>query len=150
MAHRFFVCFQAGQLAQAVSICIKNLHDYQLALLIVCVHRDVSARTPVLRDLWLSRIIPIAKGAGDYWLQSIAYWQLEQLRNAALVLFSFANRKGMRPLAIAEPLKAKHHPYPRLTKVSDDRFDVAQSYFCDAGAAQEFQLGLTSAFLCVC
>ena len=120
MAASFYIL--AGQMPQAVSICVKNLHDYQLALLIAGSNVDAAMRAHCLREVWRARVLPIARGAGDLWLQSIAYWQLGQLRNAALVLFG---GEATAQTSVAEPLKAVHHQYPRLTREGEDSSAVA-------------------------
>ena len=119
LAASFYII--AGQLTQAVSICFKNLHDYQLAVLVTAVNKDPSLRQQCLKELWKNRILSIANGADDCWLCSIARWHLGELRNAALTLF----RTQTKQTAVPEPLQAQHHQFPQLTPRSADNSVVS-------------------------
>jgi len=62
----------ADSLKDAVNVCIRNLHDYQLAVAIARVYEGDHG--PVLGQIIDERVLPQAAESEDRWLASWGYW----------------------------------------------------------------------------
>ena len=74
-----------GSLKDAVSVCLKHLQDFQLAVAIArVVEQDDEG--PVWRDILTSTVIPTAFKEGNRWLASWAFWLLRRRDLAVRIL----------------------------------------------------------------
>ena len=64
----------ADCLKDAVNVCLRNLHDLQLAIAIARVYEGDDG--PVLRQIINEHVLPRAAQEGDRWLASWAFWML--------------------------------------------------------------------------
>ncbi|OAQ88179.1 WD repeat protein [Purpureocillium lilacinum] len=64
----------ADHLEDAVEVCLRQLHDMQLAVAVARVHGGDSS--PVLRKLLRDEVLPLAAQQGNRWLASWAFWML--------------------------------------------------------------------------
>ncbi|KJZ72049.1 hypothetical protein HIM_08610 [Hirsutella minnesotensis 3608] len=64
----------AGHLEDAVEVCLRQLHDMQLAIAITRVYEG--DRGPVLRKILHDEVLPSAGQHGNRWLASWAFWML--------------------------------------------------------------------------
>ena len=74
-----------GSLKDAVSVCIKQLSDFQLAIAIARVVEQ-SNDGPVLTSILNKTVIPIAFKSGNRWLASWAFWLLHRRDLAVRIL----------------------------------------------------------------
>ncbi|RDX52017.1 hypothetical protein OH76DRAFT_1400924 [Lentinus brumalis] len=65
-----------GSLKDAVSVCIRNLGDWQLAVAIARVVEGDDG--PILQDILNNTVIPLAFKEGNRWLASWAFWLLHR------------------------------------------------------------------------
>ncbi|KAI0721213.1 RAVE protein 1 C terminal-domain-containing protein [Cerioporus squamosus] len=65
-----------GGLKDAVSVCIRNLGDWQLAVAIARVVEGDDG--PILQDILNNTVIPLAFKEGNRWLASWAFWLLHR------------------------------------------------------------------------
>lgn len=65
-----------GSLKDAVNVCVRNIHDIQLAVAIARVYEGDDG--PVLKELIKKEVLPFAYKTGDRWLASWAYWKLQE------------------------------------------------------------------------
>lgn len=81
-----------------MGVILKNLKDYHLAIAIcrvydgksylgLCFHHQVTRRSlgdnsPLLRDILVSHVLPLAIETNDRWLVSIVYTLLDEKREA--------------------------------------------------------------------
>ncbi|KAK9450684.1 RAVE protein 1 C terminal-domain-containing protein [Limtongia smithiae] len=65
----------ADSLKDAVNVCLKNLHDLQLAIAIARIYEG-DDNGPVYLDLLQKEVLPLAYRTGDRWLASLAFYQL--------------------------------------------------------------------------
>jgi RAVE protein 1 C terminal len=82
-AAAFFIL--GGSLKDAVTVCLRHLDDFQLA---VALARVVEGRddSPVLGDILNETIIPLAFKKGNRWLGSWAFWLLHRRDLAVRIL----------------------------------------------------------------
>lgn len=74
MAAAFFLL--GGSLRDAISVCLKQMGDFQLA---VAITRIVEGENgPILTDMLKTTIIPMAFKEGNRWLGSWAFWRLNR------------------------------------------------------------------------
>lgn len=72
-------------LKDAVNVCLKNLEDFQLAIALArIIEHDDSG--PVLRDILLNTVLPMAFRKGNRWLGSWAFWLLRRRDLAVKIL----------------------------------------------------------------
>ncbi|PHH81707.1 hypothetical protein CDD83_3504 [Cordyceps sp. RAO-2017] len=64
----------AGQLQDAVDVCVRQLRDVQLAIAVSRVHEGDEG--PVLRRILQKEVLPMAAQEGNRWLASWAFWML--------------------------------------------------------------------------
>lgn len=64
----------AGHLEDAVEVCLRQLHDMQLAVAITRVYEGDGG--PVLQRLLRDELLPMAAQKGNRWLASWAFWML--------------------------------------------------------------------------
>jgi len=92
----------AGSLKDAVNVCIKNLKDFQLAVVICRLYEGDGS--PLLADLLGKTVLPDAILQGNRWLAGIAYWHLGQREKALRVivepLSNFVETKEQAPSEI--------------------------------------------------
>jgi hypothetical protein len=74
-----------GSLKDAVSVCIKQLSDFQLAIAIARVVEQ-SNEGPVLMSILNNSVIPTAFSSGNRWLASWAFWLLHRRDLAVRIL----------------------------------------------------------------
>lgn len=74
----------SGSLKDAVNVCVKNLNDIQLAVVLCRVYEGDSS--PLLVDLLQKGVLPGAIEQGNRWLASIAFWHLNQREKALKVI----------------------------------------------------------------
>lgn len=73
-----------GSLKDAVSVLLKNVGDWQLA---VALARVVDGDDgPILRDILTGTVIPLAFKDGNRWLASWAFWLLRRRDLAVRIL----------------------------------------------------------------
>ncbi|KZT57808.1 hypothetical protein CALCODRAFT_265994 [Calocera cornea HHB12733] len=77
----------AGALTDAVNVCVKQLNDIQLAIAIARVYEQ-NDDGPVLRDLLLKTVIPIAFAQDNRWLGSWAFWMLHKRDLAVRIIMT--------------------------------------------------------------
>ena len=73
-----------GSLKDAVSVCIKNIGDWQLAVAITRVVEGDDG--PILQDILNNTVIPLAFKEGNRWLASWAFWMLRRRDLAVRIL----------------------------------------------------------------
>lgn len=64
----------AGQLEDAVEVCLRQLKDLQLAIAISRVYEGDGG--PVLRKILQDEVLAVAAQEGNRWLASWAFWML--------------------------------------------------------------------------
>ncbi|KAH8120057.1 RAVE protein 1 C terminal-domain-containing protein [Phellopilus nigrolimitatus] len=84
-AAAFFIL--GGSLKDAVHVCVKQLNDPQLAVALARVVEQGEER-PILSDILMSVIVPIAFEKGNRWLGSWAFWLLNRRDLAVRILVS--------------------------------------------------------------
>lgn len=93
-------------LADAVSVCLRHLRDFQLAIAIARVYEG-SDTGPVLRNLLETHVAAIALGQGHRWLSSWTFWMLKRRDLAVRVIVSpfkdMALELPFRIHAVGEP-----------------------------------------------
>jgi len=94
-AAAFFVL--GGSLKDAVSVCIKHLQDFQLAIALA---RIMEGRDdgPVLKEILMNTVLPIAFQDGNRFLASWCFWTLHRrdlsLRILVVSLLYFSHPYG--------------------------------------------------------
>eukprot|EP00002_Diphylleia_rotans_P006502 TRINITY_DN1585_c0_g1_i7.p1 TRINITY_DN1585_c0_g1~~TRINITY_DN1585_c0_g1_i7.p1 ORF type:complete len:1902 (+),score=296.34 TRINITY_DN1585_c0_g1_i7:71-5776(+) len=84
MAASFFIL--AGQLAEAIKICCKQLNDSLLAVLIARIYEgDTGNSFPKLLE---EKILPEASSSNDFWMESICHWWLHRYQQSLSVLLA--------------------------------------------------------------
>ncbi|RPD64989.1 hypothetical protein L227DRAFT_635288 [Lentinus tigrinus ALCF2SS1-6] len=73
-----------GSLKDAVSVCIKNMGDWQLAVALARVVEGDDG--PILQDILSNTVIPLAFRDGNRWLASWAFWMLRRRDLAVRIL----------------------------------------------------------------
>eukprot|EP00743_Colponemidia_sp_Colp-15_P008961 GILK01009777.1.p1 GENE.GILK01009777.1~~GILK01009777.1.p1 ORF type:complete len:1392 (+),score=301.13 GILK01009777.1:304-4176(+) len=79
-----FFFMLGGQLDDAVKICVNDMGDVQLALLICRLSEGDNG--PEYKKTLEQYILPVAKASGDMWLESICYWLLKKHADAIQAL----------------------------------------------------------------
>ena len=64
-------------LKDAVTICIKQLQDFQLAVALARIVED-GDDGPILKDILKNTVVPIALQDGNRWLACWAFWKLKR------------------------------------------------------------------------
>ncbi|KAF4507033.1 hypothetical protein G6O67_005710 [Ophiocordyceps sinensis] len=64
----------AGHLEDAVEVCLRQLHDLQLAIAVARVYEGGGG--PVVRKILRDEVLPMAAQEGNRWLASWAFWML--------------------------------------------------------------------------
>ncbi|KAM4059312.1 hypothetical protein HRG_007830 [Hirsutella rhossiliensis] len=64
----------AGHLEDAVEVCLRQLHDMQLAIAVARVYEGDGG--PVLQKILRDEVLPLAAQEGNRWLASWAFWTL--------------------------------------------------------------------------
>jgi hypothetical protein len=64
----------ADSLKDAVNICIRNLHDFQLAIAVARVYE--SDESPILAQIVTEHVLPNALKNGDRWMASWGFWMV--------------------------------------------------------------------------
>ncbi|KAG9314237.1 RAVE protein 1 C terminal-domain-containing protein [Chiua virens] len=94
-----------GSLKDAVSVCLKQLSDFQLAVALARVIEGNDG--PVLRVILNNTVLPIAFREGNRWLGSWAFWLLRRRDLSVRILLTplrdLADSLDMRHLEIGEP-----------------------------------------------
>jgi len=102
-----------GSLKDAVSVCIKQLGDFQLAVAIARVVEQ-SNEGPIMQDILENTILPIAFQFGNRWLGSWAFWLLHRRDLAVRIILTplqdIAAGFNMQISEIGEP----HYDDPSL------------------------------------
>ncbi|GAW06008.1 wd repeat protein [Lentinula edodes] len=102
-----------GSLKDAVNVCIKQLHDFQLAIAIARVVEQ-SNEGPVLCSILNNTVLPTAFREGNRWLASWAFWLLHRrdlgVRILVTPLQDLANILDISVKDIGEP----HYDDPSL------------------------------------
>ncbi|KAI8330852.1 RAVE protein 1 C terminal-domain-containing protein [Chlamydoabsidia padenii] len=70
----------ADKLKDAVNVILKNLKDYQLAIVVCRVYDGDDS--PLLKDILKNYVIPLSIESNDRWLLGTAYWLLGQTHDA--------------------------------------------------------------------
>ncbi|KAF9229125.1 hypothetical protein BS17DRAFT_4921 [Gyrodon lividus] len=95
-----------GSLKDAVSVCIKQLSDFQLAIALARVV-ELGNDGPILRDILNNTVLPIAFREGNRWLGSWAFWLLRRRDLSVRILLTplrdLADSLGMQVPEIGEP-----------------------------------------------
>ena len=73
-----------GSLKDAVSVCLKNIGDWQLAVALVRVIEGDDS--PILRDILNNTVVPLAFKEGNRYLASWAFWMLRRRDLAVRIL----------------------------------------------------------------
>ncbi|KDQ14428.1 hypothetical protein BOTBODRAFT_159267, partial [Botryobasidium botryosum FD-172 SS1] len=76
-----------GSLKDAVNVCIKQMGDFQLAIALARVGEN-GDDGPILRDILLKTVIPLAFREGNRWLASWAFWILRRRDLAVQILLT--------------------------------------------------------------
>jgi len=96
-----------GSLKDAVSVCVKQLSDFQLAVALARVVEQ-SNDGPVLCDILNNTVLPIAFRDGNRWLGSWAFWLLNRRDLAVRILLTplqdIASALDIRVTDISESL----------------------------------------------
>jgi RAVE protein 1 C terminal. len=74
-----------GSLKDAVSVCLKQIKDFQLAIAIARVVEQ-SNEGPVLKEILSKTVIPLAFESGNRYLGSWAFWVLHRRDLAVRIL----------------------------------------------------------------
>lgn len=74
-----------GSLKDAVSVCLRNLQDFQLAIALARVVEG-DDNGPIFIDILKTTVIPIAFKEGNRWLASWAFWMLKRRDLAVRIL----------------------------------------------------------------
>lgn len=74
----------------AVNVCIKQLGDFQLAIVLARIVEQ-SNEGPVLKDILVNTVLPTAFQLGNRWLGSWAFWLLHRRDLAVRILLVFKN-----------------------------------------------------------
>ncbi|KAF9566167.1 hypothetical protein CPC08DRAFT_733774 [Agrocybe pediades] len=102
-----------GSLKDAVNVCIKQLGDFQLAILLARIVEQ-SNEGPVLKDILVNAVLPTALQLGNRWLGSWAFWLLHRRDLAVRILLTplqdIATAFDVKVDAIGEP----HYDDPGL------------------------------------
>ncbi|ORZ24097.1 RAVE protein 1 C terminal-domain-containing protein [Absidia repens] len=69
-----------GKLKDAVNVILKNLKDFHLAIAVCRVYDGDDS--PLLKDILVNYVIPLAIETNDRWLLTISYWLLGQTHDA--------------------------------------------------------------------
>jgi len=77
-------------LKDAVNVCIKQLGDFQLAIVLARIVEQ-SNEGPVLKDILVNTVLPTAFQLGNRWLGSWAFWLLHRRDLAVRILLVFKN-----------------------------------------------------------
>lgn len=79
----------AGHLEDAVEVCLRQLHDLQLAIAVARVYEGGGG--PVVRKILRDEVLPMAAQEGNRWLASWAFWMLgrKDMAVRALVVSGF-------------------------------------------------------------
>ena len=64
----------ADSLKDAVNVCLRNLHDFQLAIAVARVYEG--DESPILAQIVTDHVLPNALRKGDRWLASWGFWIL--------------------------------------------------------------------------
>lgn len=94
----------ADHLSDAVSVCLNQLQDIQLAITITRIYAGDSS--PVLRSLLAEKVLPLAVAQGNRWMASWVFWML--------------NKRDLAVRALVSPLRI-------LTTISTDDGAVGQT-----------------------
>lgn len=73
-AAAFFIL--GDSIKDAVSVCLRNLDDFQLAIALTRVYEGDDG--PVLRSILEDTVLPFAFQQGSRWLASWAFWMLKR------------------------------------------------------------------------
>lgn len=74
-----------GSLQDAVTVCLKQLQDFQLAVALARIGEQ-SNDGPVLSGILTNSVLPIALKDGNRWLASWAFWLLHRRDLAVRVI----------------------------------------------------------------
>lgn len=135
----------ADRLKDAMSVCLHQLHDLQLAIAIARVYESVPApggrpaalnlgpneAGPVLRVFLEEEALPIAARRGDRWLASCAFWMLRRRDLAVRALLTPVDvllAEGLAGSGTATPMGGRgvaekgspDHPYNARLYLTDD------------------------------
>ena len=64
----------AGNVRDAVNVCASQMQDIQLAIAVIRVHEGDDS--PLLQELLLERVLPMAAEQGNRWMATWAFWML--------------------------------------------------------------------------
>ncbi|KAF9244559.1 RAVE protein 1 C terminal-domain-containing protein [Melanogaster broomeanus] len=95
-----------GSLKDAVTVCMKQLSDFQLAIALARVVEQGNDG-PILRDILNNTVLPTAFREGNRWLGSWAFWLLRRKDLSVRILLTplrdLADSLGMQVQEIGEP-----------------------------------------------
>lgn len=106
----------ADHLHDAVTVCLKQLKDLQLAITVARVYEGDQG--PVLRRLLEEEVLAIAAREGNRWLASWAFWMLHRRDMAVRALVVSITSSHLGPTDKADK---DYFPDPRLHFTRDPR-----------------------------
>ncbi|KAK7207073.1 RAVE protein 1 C terminal-domain-containing protein [Myxozyma melibiosi] len=94
-------------LRDAVSVCVRNLEDIQLAIALARIYEG-GEDGPVFQDLLKKEVLPLAYKTGDRWLASWAFWNLKR-KDLSLkcIITSFKDEIRPEDLGSSDALEMK-------------------------------------------
>ncbi|KAJ3750593.1 RAVE protein 1 C terminal-domain-containing protein [Lentinula detonsa] len=110
-AAAFFIL--GGSLKDAVNVCIKQLHDFQLAIAIARIVEQ-SNEGPVLRGILNSTVLPTAFREGNRWLASWAFWLLHRRDLAVRILVTPLQELASILDVVVKDIGEPHYDDPSL------------------------------------
>ncbi|RKO89844.1 RAVE protein 1 C terminal-domain-containing protein [Blyttiomyces helicus] len=90
----------AGKLKDAVSVCLKQLDDIQLAIFLCRLYEGEDG--PILKETITEQILPMAIETGDRWLASMAFTLLKQRDKALYATLMPLNTLLPNPTPVSE------------------------------------------------